>query len=74
MCRYSDKDYKTSYACLKHRHAAKFAKGASPRCPTCQQPMMHMGREFKPPKKSDLKGWAKLRDTAYSGKFDSCGC
>lgn len=74
MCRYSDKNYKTSYACLKHRHVAQYPKDSKPLCPTCRQPMMHMGREFKAPKKNDLKAWKKLTDIAFPGRFDSCGC
>lgn len=74
MCRYIHHDYKTSYACLKHRHVAQYPKGQTPLCPTCREPMMHMGRDFKAPKKSDTKGWKKLRAIALPGRFDSCGC
>jgi tRNA(Ile2) C34 agmatinyltransferase TiaS len=70
MCRYSDKEYKSHFACLKHRHSAKFPKYAHPKCPTCQQPMTHMGRDFKPPKAEDKKAWARL----IPGGYDSCGC
>ncbi len=76
MCRYSDKSYKTSFACVKHRHVAQYQKGTKPRCPVCQQPLTEMGREFKAPKKTDNKGWGKLEgfDGCPGPMFDSCGC
>jgi hypothetical protein len=70
MCRYSDKNYKSSFACLRHRHTAQYPKSARPLCPICREPMVHMGREFKPPKKTDVKAWKKL----VPGAYDSCGC
>ncbi len=74
MCRYSMKEYKTSFVCLRHRHVAQFPKGTTPRCPVCREPMMHMGREFKAPRKTDDKAWKRLAEIAFPGRFDSCGC
>lgn len=71
MCRYSMKMYKSHFACFKCRLAFK---GVAT-CPSCLQPMTHMGMDFKAPPKRDKKWWANAEILARAGyTFSSCGC
>lgn len=83
MCRYSDKVYKMRFACLdchlsfKESHVPKSPIGSArgtwgKECPSCKQPMKEMGRDFKPPKKTDDKAWLFLKESGIT--FFSCGC
>ena len=75
MCRYSDHDYRTHYACLACRHAAKFGRSVKPRCPTCQVEMVDLGRDFAAPRRLDSAQWRKITLLVAAGvRFDSCGC
>jgi hypothetical protein len=38
-----------------------------PTCPDCGEPMIGMGRHFKPPKRSDLDQWEKARQLRQNG-------
>lgn len=83
MCRYSIKAYKMRYACLEcrlsfkepyikdHLHASSIGTWGK-ECPTCKTPMQEMGRDFKPPKKSDKKAWKSLQESGQT--FHSCEC
>lgn len=60
-------DYAISYACLECKTANKRHIDGDPSdypltmpCPICRSGMYHVGRNFRPPKKSDLKQWAKV--------------
>jgi hypothetical protein len=37
------------------------------RCPQCRQTMVNLGRDFKPPKRSDTRGWMRLQATCKVG-------
>jgi hypothetical protein len=78
MCRYSQFPVKSHFTCFKHRISMKRPRHTKPKCPTCQQFMTDMGRDFKPPKKTDDKGWAYVGRRTGDGMiplvFDSCGC
>lgn len=88
MCRYAFTSYKTHFVCLPCRRSFKHDYGSSPRCPSCTKPMIHMGRDFHPPRRADRRQWAKLallldaqperRDVVgplpQAPLFDSCGC
>lgn len=80
MCRYARRgvhQYRTHYTCLPCRHTAKFepAYEGAPVCPFCRNPMVNMGRDFKPPRKGNASQWEKIRRLAATGIFfDSCGC
>jgi hypothetical protein len=41
-------------------------------CPECKSPMKEMGRDFKPPKRRNVKAWKKLAESGQT--FYSCGC
>ena len=75
MCRYSDHDYRTHFVCLVDRHAAKYPRGTAPRCPTCAQPLLDLGRDFQAPRRNAFRQWEKLRLLVARGeRFESCGC
>lgn len=70
--------YKFHWACFPCRRSMKSHNGA-PICTHCQQPMVCMGRDFKPPRHSAEAQWRKLElmkennPNAYP-LFNSCGC
>ena len=86
MCRYGLTTYKPHYACFACRKAFRRRLradqphlGEGPdqpaRCPQCGLLMADLGRDFKPPRKTDEKAWAllgKLWDVGVT--FHSCGC
>ena len=86
MCRYSDTNYRTHFVCMACRHAAKFPRRleTAPRCPSCQAPMLDLGRDFAAPRKNSNAQWRKLEILVAAGVrsgaaersplFDSCGC
>lgn len=86
MCRYGlSGPYKQHYACFDCRKAFKrqlesdlpeHARGDDEaRCPECNQPMHAMGLDFKAPKKSAIKQWAKIKLLFDHGfAYHSCGC
>lgn len=75
MCRYSDHNYRTHFACLACKHTAKFPRSAAPRCPTCRQMMVDLGHDFAAPRKEAADQWEKIRILVSAGlRFDSCGC
>ena len=50
-------------------------RDAAHRCPECNEPMIDMGLDFKPPKRSDDKAWRNLRGMYRVGHaFHTCGC
>lgn len=60
-------DYAMSYACLDCKTAHKRHVEGSPveypkrmPCPICKNEMFRVGRNFKPPKKSDARQWEKV--------------
>jgi len=60
-------DYSISYACLICKTAHKRHIEGDPsdypikvQCPICKDNMYHVGRNFKPPKKSDSAQWNKI--------------
>lgn len=87
MCRYAFHTYKEHYACFHCRkmfrrppradlvhHIEKDTKRICP-CPQCSNPMQNLGLDFKPPKQSDIKQWAKVKELVDNGfTFASCGC
>lgn len=86
MCRYAFSGYRTHFACLDDRRAAKHPAGAAPRCPDCGQPMVELGRDFHAPRRADRRQWRKVAMLVRAGVravdplrrggplFDSCGC
>lgn len=83
MCRYSMSNYKTHYICLSCRKSVKqdwlgpktrdIIK--CPKCPECRQTLVHVGRDFKAPKRNNTNQWKKLALLVKAGiLFDSCGC
>ena len=45
------------------------------KCPECGEPMVDMGLDFKPPRKSDAKAWQILKGMYATGHaFHTCGC
>lgn len=87
MCRYAVHIYKVRYACFHCRKmfrkppwfemAVPIAKDAvriAP-CPQCGAPMENMGKDFKPPRQTDVKQWQKVQRLLVHGyRFHSCGC
>jgi hypothetical protein len=89
MCRYGGQ-YKNKFACFDCRksfrsrpHGAwkqekdgcKWDGKTPPTCPDCGKPMVNMGLDFKPPKRSDVEQWEKVRRLYENGvTFHSCGC
>jgi hypothetical protein len=50
-------------------------KSAAHLCPECNQPMVDMGLDFKPPRQSDEKAWRILSGMFRVGHaFHTCGC
>lgn len=83
MCRYTEHEYKTHWACLPCRFTAKHPggwphpvpAGEGPRCPHCGEAMIDMGKDFQPPRKGEEKQWRKVELLVAQGyRFHSCGC
>lgn len=84
MCRYASKHYKPRYACFGCRKAFRRRLKADvdpagddhpARCPDCGLLMADIGRDFRPPSKSDQKGWATAEALwEVDETFHSCGC
>jgi hypothetical protein len=75
MCRYMEHPYKTHWVCVPCRHVAKYDPHVEPRCPTCQEPLIDFGRDFKAPRKLATNQWRKLEIlVAKNLLFKSCGC
>lgn len=84
MCRYGFAKYKPRYACFacrkafrrRHKSDVDPAGAEHPaRCPDCGLLMADMGLDFRPPSKSDRKGWAAAEALWEVGEtFHSCGC
>jgi hypothetical protein len=50
-------------------------RNAAHRCPECNEPMIDMGLDFKPPRQSDEKAWRNLFGMYRIGHvFHTCGC
>jgi hypothetical protein len=50
---------KTAYTELPPGKRPSTYEEYRPTCPQCRQPMHNLGKEFEPPKQSDLKAWRK---------------
>lgn len=77
MCRYAMGAYKQHFVCVPCRFAAKGLDSwqEESRCPHCQQDMVAMGRDFKPPRKKSNNQWKKIAVLVQHGAlFVSCGC
>lgn len=84
MCRYAFANYKPRYACFacrkafrrRHKNEVDPTSAEQPaRCPDCGLLMADMGLDFRPPSKSDRKGWATAEALWDVGEtFHSCGC
>jgi len=48
---------KTAFGELPATDSALTYEEYRPTCPDCHQPMHNMGKEFKPPKLTDVKAW-----------------
>ena len=76
-------DYSAQFACLGCRKSFKRAvSNHRPEdpwpdhlpCPDCGRPALNFGRKFKPPKRSDIQQWRKVRLLAeYGFWFQSVG-
>ncbi len=71
MCRYSGGLFLPKMVCFQCRRSFKEIA----RCPGCGQWLVSLGRDFKPPRRSDIKAW-KVVERLYQNSviFDSCGC
>jgi len=84
MCRYASSNYKPRYACFRcrkafrRRHKSEVDPSGAEhpaRCPDCGLLMADIGRDFRPPSKSDRKGWTTAEALWEVGEtFHSCGC
>jgi hypothetical protein len=84
MCRYAFTNYKPRYACFRCRKAfrRRLQSDVDPagaehpaRCPDCGLLMADIGRDFRPPSKSDWKGWIAAEALWEVGEtFHCCGC
>ena len=77
MCRYADHAYLSHYVCVPCRISWKAERRPTspPLCRGCGLPGVHMGRDFKAPRKADVNGWRKVGIFVAQGvRFDSCGC
>lgn len=44
-------------------------------CPECKHPMANLGRDFKAPRKSDVRAWKAIQKVYRLGHaFQTCGC
>lgn len=78
MCRYAQYVYKMRFACFDCRKAFKEANPdyeGTVVCPQCGTTMAAMGLDFKPPRQTDTKAWAVVKQLSKAGVgFYSCGC
>lgn len=86
MCRYSDPDYRSVYACFDCRVAWKGPRpssranpqNGSTECSKCHKEGLNMGRDFTAPRQTQKAQWKKLflmtRNGTKARMFDSCGC
>lgn len=90
MCLYAFKTYKSHFACFDCRKTFKPRLNADLpgkrgrhsnyedreiKCPECGNYMVDLGREFKSPKKTDVKEWEIIKGFYIIGKhFQTCGC
>jgi len=51
----------STYVCTECRVSVKKLNRRSPLCPHCAKSMICVGTCFKPPKKTNVKEWAKIR-------------
>jgi hypothetical protein len=71
MCRYSSGLYLPKMVCFKCRRSFKEIS----RCPECGDWLESLGRDFKPPRRADVKAWRVVVELYSQGViFDSCGC
>lgn len=55
---------------LQHEYAEQVSK-----CPECGARMADLGRDFKPPRKTDSKAWKIIEGMYHMGHhFYTCGC
>lgn len=56
--------------CLTCRYVAKamLHQADNRRCPNCRAELRNMGKNFKPPRKSDERGWRKVIDKFFTYK------
>ena len=52
----------------QQKEAQKIEARREYKCPECGQPAYYMGLDFKAPKKTDKKAWARVRAFIQSGK------
>jgi len=66
----NDKEYKLHYVCVPCRRSTKrsWRDGAVNKCPECGRRMVLMGRDFKPPRRTDVDGWRQVQEWTQSGK------
>lgn len=81
MCRYSVHPAKSHFACVpcrfssKHWHDGWECMQPQVWCPHCGDAMLHMGHDFKVPRRRNESQWRKVEMLAAAGiTFDSCGC
>jgi DNA-directed RNA polymerase subunit RPC12/RpoP len=84
MCRYAMGNYKRRYACFACRKSYKrrnpgdvghHGEDRPARCPQCGLLMADMGRDFRPPRQADDRGWTTAEALFSVGvTFHSCGC
>jgi hypothetical protein len=55
---------------LQHEYSEQVSK-----CPACGDKMADLGRDFKPPRKTDVKAWKIIEGMYHMGHcFYTCGC
>jgi len=86
MCRYAMIAYKPHFACFRCRKTFKrrllgditdnnHPESKAAKCSDCGELMADMGKDFKAPKKENIKEWKHLeRLYAVGITFHSCGC
>lgn len=73
MCRYGIHTYKNHFACFKCRKA--FSRMTTQVCPHCGSEIHAMGRDFKAPRRRNIRQWRKVKKLYRNGvRFSSCGC
>lgn len=61
---------KTNFACLDCRRVASSPSWFGPlTCPSCRKPMLHMGVNFKAPRRSATAQWEKVRRLRETGCY-----
>lgn len=80
MCRYHDTRtgsirYKCKYVCLECRYVKKAYHVDLQKCVKCGKLMHDIGLDYRPPRKSNRRGWKKLAELVEANvEFHSCGC